>query len=156
MPIICRLVYLRFVQTRRYLTSGIRRGVGQPSSPVQRVTVLLAVRKDDGASVGCTQWLSLRGRGIYIQALEETEGDRMWQSGDRICRLGMEIQGRFAGRIPADNPPLPRDTHKAGPNSQRRGTNQSTAPIAGFESSHFRRESASRLCNGSQNHRVRR
>jgi len=104
-----------------------------PSSPVERVTALLAVRKDDGAPASCVQWLSLKGRGIYMQALEETEGDSMWQSGDRIVVLVWKSKAELRAGCQPILLQCRETTHKAGPNSQRCGTNQSTAPVAGFD-----------------------
>ncbi|HYW96924.1 MAG TPA: hypothetical protein VE870_15115 [Bacteroidales bacterium] len=102
-------------------------------TPIQQVTVVLAVRKYDGTKVTPVQWQGLTGRGIYMQVLEEGEGQQIWQAGNRILLLVWNSEADLR----AGNQPIllrcRETTHKAGPNSQLRGTNQSPSPIAGFE-----------------------
>jgi hypothetical protein len=104
-----------------------------PSAALQQVTVLLGVRKDDGTPVAPSQWQALAGQGIYFQALEEEEGSPVWKSNDRVLLLVWKSQGDLV----AGNQPMLLHcrvtTSKAGPNSRLQGTNQSTAPVAGFK-----------------------
>jgi len=114
----------------QWYQKGCRRA---PSSPIHPVTVVLAVRKNDGTAVNPVQWQSLAGRGIYMQVLEEDEGERIWRGGDQILVLVWNSEADLSA---GSQPILLRcreTTHKAGPDSRLRGTNQSTSPIAGFE-----------------------
>ena len=114
----------------QWYQKGCRRA---PLPAIQQVTVVLAVRKDDRTAVNPLQWQSLVGRGIYMQIFEEDEGQPIWQAGDRILVLVWKSEADLR----AGNQPIllrcRETTHKAGPDSRLRGTNQSTSPIAGFE-----------------------
>jgi hypothetical protein len=107
----------------------------RPAPPVslQQNTVVLAVRKDDGANPGPAQWQNLVGRGIYLQALQEDEGQKVWRSVERVLILVWKSKAD----LQAANQPIILHcritTNKAGPDSDLRGTNQSQSPIAGFE-----------------------
>ncbi len=104
-----------------------------PSAPIEPATVILAVRKPSSTAVTSAQWLNLVGRGIYLQALEEEEGLMVWEGGEPIIVLVWNS----ASELQAGCQPIMlrcrETTHKAGPTSGLRGTNRSTAPVAGFE-----------------------
>jgi hypothetical protein len=112
------------------VTAGCRRA---PGFPMDNVTVLVSVRKDDGTIVPPAQWETLHGRGIYFQALEEQEGQRVWQSGDGLLVLVWKSEADLR----AGNQPIILrcriTTNKAGPQSQLQGTNLATAAVAGFQ-----------------------
>jgi hypothetical protein len=115
---------------KQWYDKGCRR-----ASPVslEEVAVVLAVRKLDGATVSPLQWQALTGRGIYLQALEEGEGQTLWRSTDRILVL---VWSSVNDLRSGSQPVLlccRITTSKAGPNSRLHGTTQSTAPVAGFE-----------------------
>jgi hypothetical protein len=115
---------------RQWYERGCRRS---QQASLKEVTVVLSVRKSDGGTVSAAQWQGLAGHGIYVQGLEEAEGDKLWQSDDRVLVF---VWNSEADLRAAKQPILLRcriTTSNAGPDSQRHGTNQSTAPIAGFE-----------------------
>jgi hypothetical protein len=103
-----------------------------PPSSLNEVIVLLAIRKPSGTSLS-SQWQALTGRGIYLQVLEEEEGITLWRRNDPVIVLVWDSEAD----LHAGNQPLLLrcriTTNKAGPGSRLHGTNQSTAPIAGFE-----------------------
>jgi hypothetical protein len=112
---------------REWYEKGCRRS---PASPLQETTILLAVRR---IAAGADDWLALAGRGIYLQILEEEDGQLIWRSGNRVLVL---VWRSDADLTAARQPVMLQcriTTSKAGINSQLRGTNQSVAPIAGFE-----------------------
>jgi hypothetical protein len=77
--------------------------------------------------------LNLQGRGIYLQSLEEDEGKLVWDSNNRLLVLVWDSEADLRS---ARQPVILKcriTTNKAGLDSQMRGTNQSIAPIAGFE-----------------------
>jgi hypothetical protein len=114
----------------QWFEKGCRRS---PTADLKQATILLAARKDDGTAVSAAQWQALTGQGIYMQALEEEEGKRLWESNDQIIALVW----KSGADLRAGNQPVILlcriTTKKAGPTSRRRGTNQSPAPIAGFK-----------------------
>ena len=103
------------------------------STGLDQNTIVLAVRKDDGTTVTPSQWDGLRNRGIYLQALEEDEGGKLYDNTAHVLVLvWMSEADLRAGNQPTML--LCRGTtQKAGLNSQRRGTNQSLDPITGFD-----------------------
>jgi hypothetical protein len=112
---------------REWFEKGCRRA---PSAPLQESTILLAVRRTppDG-----DDWLELSGRGIYLQVLDEDDGQLVWNSNNRVLVLVWNSEAELTA---ARQPVMLQcriTTSKAGINSQLRGTNQSVAPIAGFE-----------------------
>jgi hypothetical protein len=112
---------------REWFEKGCRRS---PSAPLKESTILLAVRH---GNAGDTDWLALEGRGIYLQVLDEEDGRRVWDSDNRLLVLVWNSNAELAA---ARQPVMLQcriTTSKAGQNSQLRGTNQSVAPVAGFE-----------------------
>jgi hypothetical protein len=114
----------------QWYETGCRRS---SAMSLDEVAIILAVRKADGITVSPSLWQGLVGRGIYLQALEEAEGELLWRRNDQevlvlVWNSRADLQ---AGRQPI----ILRcriTTSKAGPDSRRHGTNQSTAPVAGF------------------------
>jgi hypothetical protein len=103
------------------------------SAPLEDTTIVLTVRKTTGASVAPDQWLNLQGHGIYLQSLEEDEGKLVWDSDNRLLILVWDSEADLRA---ARQPIILKcriTTNKAGLDSQMRGTNQSVAPVAGFE-----------------------
>lgn len=112
---------------REWYEKGCRRS---PSAPLHETTILLAVRR---TSPGGDDWLDLSGCGIYLQVLDEEDGQLVWNSNNRVLVLVWNSEAELAA---ARQPVMLQcriTTSKAGINSQLRGTNQSVAPIAGFE-----------------------
>jgi hypothetical protein len=102
------------------------------STRVDPATIILAVHKSGGTAIAPDEWQSLVGRGIYMQAIEEDEGQRVWRGGNPILVL---VWDSVSDLQTARQPKLlfcRETTHKAGPTSALRGTNRSPAPIAGF------------------------
>ena len=103
-----------------------------PAAPIQQNTVVLAVRKAEGTVVSASDWQSLAGRSIYLQALEEEEGQRVWKSNQAIlCSSGNRKP--ICGRVisPCCSTAAKRRVRR-GPILNCVGLNQSAAPIAGF------------------------
>ncbi len=101
---------------------------------LDEVVVVLAIRKSAGGVVSPNQWLNLKGKSIYLQSLDEEDGQLVWNNNDRILVMVWDSENELQA---ARQPILLKcriTTSKAGIDSQLRGTNQSTAPIAGFES----------------------
>lgn len=112
---------------REWFEKGCRRS---PSAPLKESTILLAVRR---GGAGDDDLLTLEGRGIYLQVLDEEDGRRVWDSDNRLLVLVWNSNADLAA---ARQPVMLQcriTTSKAGQNSQLRGTNQSVAPVAGFE-----------------------
>lgn len=112
---------------REWFEKGCRRS---PDSPLHKTTILLAVRRSP-ATPG--DWLALAGRGIYLQVLDEGDGKLVWDSNNRVTVLVWDSESALAT---AQQPVILQcriTTSKAGIDSQFRGTNQSAAPVAGFE-----------------------
>lgn len=112
---------------REWFEKGCRRS---PDSPLHKTTILLAVRQSP-ATPG--DWLALSGRGIYLQVLDEGDGKLVWDSNNRLTVLVWDSESALAS---AQQPVILQcriTTSKAGIDSQFRGTNQSVAPVAGFE-----------------------
>lgn len=111
---------------REWFEKGCRRS---PAAPLKELTIVLAVRK----SAAGNDLLELEGRGIYLQVLDENDGQRVWNSENRLLVLVWNSNAELAS---ARQPVMLQcrvTTSKAGQTSQLRGTNQSVAPIAGFE-----------------------
>ena len=103
------------------------------SVPLQDATIVLTVRKNSGGPKAPHQLLNLQGRGIYMQMLEEDEGRKVWESDNRLLVFVWDSEADLQA---AQQPIILKcriTTNKAGPDSQLRGTNESAAPIAGFE-----------------------
>lgn len=100
------------------------------SARLDEITVLLAVCR--GGAVG-VDWLALDGKGIYLQVLDEDDGDIVWRSDNRLLVMVWESEADLA----AARQPVLLDcaitTSKAGPDSRLRGTNQSRDPVVGFQ-----------------------
>lgn len=112
---------------REWFEKGCRRS---PAAPLQETTILLTVRRN---SLGNDDWLALSGRGVYLQVLDEDDGQLVWRSGNRVLVMLWNCEVDMAA---ARQPILLQchiSTSKAGIDSQLRGTNQSVAPVAGFE-----------------------
>ncbi|MDB5348394.1 MAG: hypothetical protein JWP89_6771 [Schlesneria sp.] len=110
-----------------WFEKGCRRS---PASPLDRTTILLAVRRSPATP---DEWLELAGRGIYLQVLDEGDGKLVWDSNNRLTALVWNSEAALAT---AQQPVILQcriTTSKAGIDSQFRGTNQSIAPVAGFE-----------------------
>lgn len=112
---------------REWFEKGCRR---QPATPLSKSTILLAVRKPAG---GSSDWLNLKGRGIYLQVLEEEDGHIIWDSNNRLLLLVWESDADLAAAAQPVILQCRITTSKAGRDSRLRGTNQSIAPVAGFE-----------------------
>jgi hypothetical protein len=112
---------------REWYEKGCRRS---PSAPLQENTILLSVRRPTSTA---NDWLQLAGRGIYLQVLEEEDGQIIWDSGNRVLVL---VWNSEADLIAARQPVLLQcriTTSKAGRNSRERGTNRSVNVDRGFE-----------------------
>ena len=110
---------------REWFEKGCKRS---PSVPLRESTILLAVRRGNSDDL-----LAIEGRGIYLQVLDEEDGRRVWDSDNRLLVLVWNSNAELAA---ARQPVMLQcriTTSKAGLNSQLRGTNQSPAPVAGFE-----------------------
>ena len=110
-----------------WFEQGCRRS---PPSPLDKTTILLAVRRSPAIA---DDWLFLAGRGIYLQVLDEGDGQLVWDSNNRLTVL---VWNSEAASATAQQPVILQcriTTSKAGPDSQLHGTNQSVAPVAGFE-----------------------
>lgn len=100
--------------------------------PLQEVTVILAVRTSASGSAGPLHWQDLSGHGIYMQVLEEGDGQLVWNSNDFLLVLVWDSEDALRA---AQQPTILRSritTSNAGLDSQLRGTNQAAAPIEGF------------------------
>jgi hypothetical protein len=103
------------------------------SVPLQQNTIVLAVHKDDGTPLAPSHWQGLQGRGIYLQALEQVEGQTLWDNaGPVLILVWMSDIDLQVGKQPMILYGR-KTTNKAGPRSRDRGTNQSSDPIAGFQ-----------------------
>ncbi|MBP87931.1 MAG: hypothetical protein CMJ64_14610 [Planctomycetaceae bacterium] len=112
---------------REWFEKGCRRSA---AAPLQENTILLAVRRNSPSG---EDWLALAGRGIYLQVLDEDDGQLVWRSNNRVLVLVWNSEPDMAA---ARQPVMLQcriTTSKAGIDSQLRGTNQSAAPVAGFE-----------------------
>ncbi len=102
-----------------------------PTSPLEPVTVILAVQKyRDGTTPD--DWTNLVRQGIYLQALEEIEGKRIRAANDKLIVMVWASRSDLHSGIP---PILLRcrfTAFNAGATSDERGTNQSVSPMAGF------------------------
>jgi hypothetical protein len=117
---------------------------------LDEAVIVLAVRKGTGATPSSAEWLNLKGKGIYLQALEEGDGQLVWNSNDRVLILVWDSNSDLQS---ARQPILLKcriTTHKAGLNSQLRGTNQSAAPVAGFEAVVFDETELQALRSGAR------
>jgi hypothetical protein len=103
-----------------------------PGTPMQPITIILAVLKNQGTVQSSVQWGSLRNHGIYVQALGEKEGEFIYNGGDPIIVLVWNSLSELESARQPIMLHCRETTHKAGPNSQRRGTNRSSDPIMGF------------------------
>ena len=107
-----------------------------PPSNLEPVTVILAVQMN-ASTATADDWLNLANQGIYLQALEEAEGKRVRQADVRLLVMVWDSHRDLESGIP---PVLLRcrvSSSNAGPSSDVRGTNQSTAPMAGFGAAIF-------------------
>jgi len=100
------------------------------ATSLQENTILLAVHRN---SPGGNDWLALRGRGIYLQVLDEQDGQIVWRSRNRLLVLVWNSEADLSSARQPVALQCRITTSKAGIESQLRGTNQSTAPVAGFE-----------------------
>jgi len=112
---------------QEWYEKGCRRS---PAAPLQETTILLAVRRN---SPGSDDWLALTGRGIYLQVLDEENGQLVWRSENRVLVLVWNSEAELTAARQPVMLYCRITTSKAGIDSQLRGTNQSVAPIAGFE-----------------------
>lgn len=113
---------------REWYEKGCRRS---PAAPLHETTILLAVRRTPPGYSG--DWLARTGQGIYLQVLDEEDGQLVWRSGNRLLVLVWNSDAELQA---ARQPVILQcriTTSKAGIDSQLRGTNQSVAPVAGFE-----------------------
>ncbi|MEJ7594172.1 MAG: hypothetical protein WKF77_21750 [Planctomycetaceae bacterium] len=102
-----------------------------PPSPLEPVTVILAVQKNADATIP-DDWTNLVRQGIYLQALEEIEGKRVRTANDKLIVMVWASRSDLHAGIP---PILLRcrfSSFNAGATSDERGTNQSLSPMAGF------------------------
>jgi hypothetical protein len=135
---------LRFEQ---WLDRGCRNA---PRAPLEGNTIVLAVRKDDGTTATPAQWAELKGKGIYLQALDEKEGARLYDNTSQVLVLvwlsEVDLQA-------GDQPIILQcrgTTQKAGPNSLQASTNQSTDPIVGFGAIIFDDRQLAAMKNGDR------
>ena len=109
---------------------GCRRTI---SSPLQDTTIVLARRRSTGPAPAADDWLQLQGRGIYLQALEEQDGQRIWQCHDHL----LVLVWHSAGALQAANQPIILQcrvtTYNACPGCGMDSTNQSDNPVKGFQ-----------------------
>lgn len=113
---------------QEWYEKGCRRS---PSASLRETTILLAVRRTPPG--GSDDLLALTGRGIYLQVLDEEDGQLVWRSDNRVLVLVWNSEAELSA---ARQPVMLQcriTTSKAGIDSQLRGTNQSVAPVAGFE-----------------------
>jgi hypothetical protein len=118
------------VTFEEWFAKGCRRQLG---TSLQDTTIVLAVLKTTGTPPGPAQWLQLQGRGIYLQALEELDGQKVWTCGDRLLVL---IWDSDAALQTARQPIILQcgvTTYNACPGSELRSTNKSDNPVKGFE-----------------------
>ena len=142
------------VQNETTFQEWFARGCQNASpSPLQQTTIILAVRKGT-APVGPDEWLALEQRGMYFQVLEEDAGQIVWRSNDRLLVLVWESEAALRS---SEQPIILNcriTTNKAGLDSQLRGTNQSSAPIAGFMAVIWDEAECTARQSGSQGRRV--
>ena len=77
-------------------------------------------------------WSNLASQGIYMQALEESEGKRVRSANDKLLVMVWDSRAQLEAGIPPVLLRCRESAHNAGPTSEVRGTNQSLAPMAGF------------------------
>jgi len=102
-----------------------------PRSPLEQVTIILAVRKGD-EPLTPSAWAGLAGRSVYMPIFEENDGQRIRRDNERILVM---VWDSLAALVAGDQPVLLRchlSTQDPSPTSGVRGTNRSPAPIAGF------------------------
>jgi hypothetical protein len=95
--------------------------------------VILAVHDTSRGPVDAARWQQLSRRGIYLQVYG-AEGEVIWNSGGRP--LVVLVWNSHAALAAADQPLMiwcRLSASNAGPDSALQGTNQSTAPMAGFD-----------------------
>ncbi len=103
------------------------------SEPLQRTTILLAVRKGPETSPTPLRWLKLEGHGIYLQVLDENDGKSVWTCGDKLLVLVWDSSSALQS---ARQPIILQcrvTTYNACPGSSFVSTNQSESPVEGFE-----------------------
>jgi hypothetical protein len=102
-----------------------------PSTRGGDVIVILAVHRTTGTPVDAAQWQRLAGAGVYLQVFG-SDGERIWNSGLPLVVLVWNSPEALKA---ADQPLMlwcRLSANNAGPDSTIHGTNQSAAPMAGF------------------------
>lgn len=133
-----------------WYAKGCRRAI---SSPLQPTVIVLAVRKSVGAAPSPDQWLQLEGRGIYLQVFEESDGQSVWHSDDKLLVLVWDSESMLKSACQPVILQCRITTYKAGQDSQLRGSNQSDNPIDGFEAVIFDETQLAARKAGSNAHR---
>ncbi len=128
-----------------WYAKGCRRTI---SSPLQDTTILLAVRSPASAP-SPNDGLQLEGRGIYLQALDEQDGQTVWRCNDRLLVL---VWPSGSALQTARQPIILQcrvTTYNACPGSGMDSTNQSDNPVKGFQAVVFDATQLAGLQSGS-------
>jgi hypothetical protein len=113
-----------------WFAKGCRRAM---STQLQDATIVLTVRRSSSIAPTSNNWLNLTGRGIYLQALEEADGQTVWKCSDRLLVFVWDSDAALAN---AEQPIILQcgvTTYNASPGSAMAATNQSDNPVKGFE-----------------------
>ena len=103
-----------------------------PRTRGEDVIVILAVHRTTGAPVDAAQWQRLAGEGAYLQVFG-SDGEAIWNSGG--CPLVVLVWNSYEALKEAEQPLMlwcRLSANNAGPDSAIHGSNQSAAPMAGF------------------------
>lgn len=133
-----------------WYAKGCRRTV---IPPLQDATIVLAVRHSTTSATSASDWLQLKDRGIYLQALDEQDGQTVWRCNDRLLVL---VWSSVSALQTAQQPMILQcrvTTYNACPGSGMDSTNQSNNPVKGFQAVIF---DATQLAGMRSGSRVRR
>lgn len=130
-----------------WYAKGCRRTI---SSPLQDTTIVLSVRRSTTPAPSANDWLQLEGRGIYLQALDEQDGQTVWRCNDRLLVLVWPS----AGALQAAGQPIILQcrvtTYNACPGCGMDSTNQSDNPVKGFQAVIFDATQLASMQGGSR------
>jgi hypothetical protein len=130
-----------------WYAKGCRRTI---SSPLQDTTIVLSVRRSTTPAPSANEWLQLEGRGIYLQALDEQDGQTVWRCNDRLLVL---VWPSSAALQTADQPIILQcrvTTYNACPGCGMDSTNQSDNPVKGFQAVIFDATQLASMQGGSR------
>ena len=99
-------------------------------SQLDEVLLVLAVRSPNAN--GHPMLSRLRGKGIYLQCLEENEGSAVWDAPDQTLVLVWDSSEDLSAGEQPTILVCSKGTRNPSPTSERRGTNQADDPIRGF------------------------